>query len=569
MDKNKASHSHYKLLAIASLLWLSSPVVESVGPAKIDPGKGNWELLLNNTGVVAMHMALTHHNTVIMFDQTGAAPSGLHLRRRHNGAPCRALRSDVHDSSCYAHSVEYDVLRNTIRPLDVESDTWGSSGSILSDGTLIQTGGFGPGSRRIRYFKPCGSEHCDWKLGRKLLSVKRWHASSLRLPDNDDRVIVVGGNNVSSYEYVPKRLPGEKSYLLPFLQKTYERNEGGNNLYPIIHLSSDGDLFIFANRDSILFNYKRNKVVKSFPRIPGRGSRSYPSSGSSVILPLSHANNFQKVEVMICGGAPPGAYTSAERGQLLSGLKTCGRMVITGNDHEWKMETMPGSRLMNDMIILPNGNVLIINGVQNGCAGWNYATNPSFQPYLYRPKRNLGMRFSVLRSTKIARMYHSSAILLPDGRVLVAGSNPNNRYRFRNVAHPTELRLQAFVPENMGRAFDDRRAHNVSVGNGMDEEGVGYGKEFVVRFLLKEKRVRRNEVVFSAYAPPFNTHSISMNQRLLILKCNNLVISKDGWWNARVEAPPSATVAPAGYYMLTVVNNGIPSRSQWVRFVHS
>ncbi|KAI3464161.1 hypothetical protein Pfo_020824 [Paulownia fortunei] len=564
---NKHLHSHYKVLAIAYLLLHCA----HVGKAAIsNRGKGKWQLLLNNTGVVAMHMALTHHNTVLMFDQTGSGPSGYQLRRRYNGTRCKGMRNGLQDSSCYAHSVEYDVLRNNIRPLNIETDTWCSSGSMLSNGTLIQTGGFGTGSRRIRYFESCGNGHCDWRQGKKLLSDDRWYASNLKLPENDDRVIVVGGRSVFSYEFVPKKSSGEKSFNLPFLHKTYDKNEGGNNLYPIVHLSSDGNLFIFANRDSILFNYKRNRVVKTFPRIPGDGSRSYPSSGSSVILPLDHTNGFRKVEVMICGGAASGAFAAARQGRFLKGLRSCGRMVITGNNHKWKMENMPGQRLMNDMITLPTGHVLIINGVKNGCAGWNHASNPSLQPYLYKPKKSLGKRFSILKSTKIARMYHSSAILLPDGRVLVAGSNPNNKYIFKNVPHPTELRLQAFTPGHMAQEFDDIRPYNVSIYTSRNDEGVGYGEEFAVKFLLEKKNKKPiHEVVFTAYAPPFTTHSISMNQRMLILKCKNMVRTEDGWLSALVEAPPSPKVAPSGYYMLTVVNNGIPSRSQWVRFIHA
>ncbi|KAL0421729.1 UNVERIFIED_CONTAM: Aldehyde oxidase GLOX [Sesamum latifolium] len=205
-----------------------------------------------------MHMAITHRNTVVMFDQMGSGRSGYRLRKRHDGTSCGDVRKDFNDSSCYAHSIEYDVLRNRIRPLHIETDTWCSSGSMLSNGTLVQTGGFGSGSRRIRYFNPCQNHHCDWREGRKLLSNERWYASSLKLPDQDDRVIVVGGRGVFTYEFVPKRSPNEKSFVLPFLRKTHDRNEGGNNLYPIVHLSSDGHLFMFANRDSILFDYNRN-----------------------------------------------------------------------------------------------------------------------------------------------------------------------------------------------------------------------------------------------------------------------------------------------------------------------
>ncbi|XP_051116830.1 aldehyde oxidase GLOX-like [Andrographis paniculata] len=569
MDKNYK----FLLLLIAHLLLYSAAASGATAvPAVPVHGRGQWQLLMENVGVVAMHMTLTPHNTVVMFDQLGSG--GYHLRRRHRGRRCGKQREDAFDPSCYAHSIEYDVASNKIRPLHVVADTWCSSGSMLTNGTLMQTGGYADGARMIRYFKPCGDRRCDWRQGKQQLSDDRWYASNLRLPMKNDTVIVVGGRGVFSYEFVPKRSPNEGVYELPLLQSTYDRREGGSNLYPMLHLSSDGHLFIFANRDSILFDYKRNRVVKTYPRIPGKGSRSYPSTGSSVILPLSHTNGFRTVEVMICGGAAPGAFSAAKQGRFLKGLSSCGRMVITGNTHRWKMETMPAARLMNDMIMLPTGNVLIINGVKHGCAGWNSATYPSYHPYLYKPKKVAGRRFTVLRASSIARMYHSSALLLPDGRILVAGSNPNNRYVYRNVVHPTELRLEAFVPPHMARNFDDVRPHNVSVYANGNDEAVAYGEDFSVKFVLgkkddeKKTRVAGSNVVFTAYAVPFHTHSISMNQRLLMLRCKHMVRTADGWMNALVAAPPSQTVAPAGYYLLTVVNDGIPSRSLWIKFVH-
>lgn len=532
--------------------------------------KGKWQLLLNNTGVVAMHMALTHHNSVIMFDQTGVGQSGYRLRHRFNGTRCRGTPGDFEDWSCYAHSVEYNILGNKIRPLRFDTDPWCSSGSFLSNGTLLQSGGHGSGSRKIRYFRPCENGHCNWKQSKWLLSDARWYASNQILPAANDRVILVGGRGSFTYEFVPKLSSSsrDKSFALPFLQRTYERSARGNNLYPFLHLSSDGNLFIFANRDSILFNYRRNRVVKTFPRIPGDGSRNYPSSGSSVLLPLDHSNNFRKVEVMVCGGAASGAYRAAAQERFLKGLSSCGRMVITGNKHVWKMERMPEPRLLNDMLILPTGHILIINGAKRGSAGWNNAAVPSLRPYLYKPRKALGKRFSVLASTKIARLYHSSAILLPDGRVLVAGGNPNYRYTFSNVAYPTELRLQAFVPHYMDRQHHNLRPLNVSIYYYSSlNNGVIYGGEFSVEFWLERRS--SNYVEFTAYAPPFTTHSLSMNQRMLRLKCKSMKRAQSGWVSAVLEAPPSSNVAPSGYYMLTVVNRGIPSVSHWVKFLEA
>ncbi|XVF11650.1 hypothetical protein REPUB_Repub08aG0045400 [Reevesia pubescens] len=528
--------------------------------------KGTWQLLQRNAGVVAMHMALTHRNTVIIFDQTGAGPSQRWLHRRYSGKRCTRSPQDLQDWSCYAHSVEYDIDGNKFRSLRLDTDPWCSSGSFLSNGTLLQTGGHGSGFQKIRYFSPCSDHKCNWRQSKRRLSGDRWYASNQLLPEKD-RVIIVGGKNAFSYEFVPKLHTKDRSFNLPFLRQTNDQNAGGNNLYPFLHLSSDGNLFIFANRDSILFNHRRNKVIKTFPRIPGGGSRNYPSSGSSIILPLDHKDRFQKVEVMVCGGAASGAYEAAARGTFLMALNSCGRMVITGNTHKWKMENMPGPRTMHDMLVLPTGHILIINGAKRGCAGWNNAATPSLQPYLYNPKKTLGSRFSVLKPTKIARMYHSSAVLLPDGRVLVAGSNPNNRYTFRNVSNPTELRLQAFIPNHMDQQYHHLRPGNVSVEYSRNPNGIVYGEEFRIQFRLERRPSK--EVEYNAYAPPFTTHSISMNQRLLKLRSKNTVRDAGGWMTAVLEAPPSPNVAPPGYYLLTVVNGGIPSLSQWIRFIHA
>eukprot|EP01018_Ginkgo_biloba_P039247 Gb_05821 [translate_table: standard] len=523
----------------------------TAGAQTIKPG--SWALLVQNGGVSAMHMTTSYRNTVVMFDRTDYGRSQLRL----NNGRCRDDPNDLaltHD--CWAHSIEYNIATNKLRPLMVRTDTWCSSGAFKADGTLVSTGGYNDGGKAIRYFLPCANSACDWDESQApKLSDNRWYASNQILPDN--RIIVVGGRRAFSYEFVPKRA-GEGAYRLPFLSET-NIVAVENNLYPFLHLSSDGNLFIFANRDSILLNYRTNRAVRTFPRMPG-GARNYPSSGSSVMLPLSAKDQFQRIEVLICGGGPENGFTSAGAGNFLDALQSCGRMVITDPNPSWAMENMPAPRVMGDMLILPNGQILIINGAQKGTAGWELARNPALAPYLYQPNALNGRRFSVLAATTIPRLYHSTANVLPDGRILVGGSNPHVGYVFSGVEFPTELRLEAYSPYYLDTSYASMRPTITSVSS----SSIGYGTRFTVQFTISASADPAN-IQFNVYAPPFTTHTFSMNQRLLTL-ATTAPRRVGGTFIAILTAPPNSVAAPPGHYMLFVVHSGIPSVSTWVNF---
>ncbi|KAI3467402.1 hypothetical protein Pfo_024065 [Paulownia fortunei] len=527
------------------------------------PGGGEWALLHKTVGVSAMHMQLLYNNKVVIFDRTDFGASKLILpsgKCRHND---EAISED-----CTAHSLLYDVASNTYRPLMVQTDVWCSSGAVTSDGTLIQTGGYHAGDHKIRLFTPCNDDLCDWIELPQNLTVQRWYSSDHILPDG--RVIVVGGRRAFSYEFFPKNHDVENGvFHFPFLNETTDPIEE-NNLYPFLHLLPDGNLFVFANQRSVVLDYTNNKILKEFPVIPGE-KRTYPATGSSVILPLrlipgvgDGSPSLPSAEVMVCGGAKGGAYVKAAKGLYVAASKSCGRLRVTDPDPKWIMEDMPMGRVMPDMLLLPTGDVIILNGAAKGTAGWESAVDPVLNPVLYYlDEPDPSKRFTVLNPTTIARMYHSAATLLPDGRILVGGSNPHVVYNFTGVKYPTELSLEAFSPPYLASEYSHLRPSILSVG-GPTETFISYGQQFSITFSLGLNQPEGNYTVTMA-APSFTTHSFAMNQRLLVLYIVGAQQLSASAYKVTVYAPPTANIAPPGYYMVFVVHQGVPSHCVWIR----
>ncbi|KAL0360957.1 UNVERIFIED_CONTAM: Aldehyde oxidase GLOX [Sesamum radiatum] len=427
-----------------------------------------------------MHMQLLNTDRVIVFDRTDFGPSNISL-------PNNQCRNDPNDLTlkvdCTAHSVEYDVTSNSIRPLNVLTDVWCSSGSVMPDGSLMQTGGFNDGDRNVRVYKPCVDDSCDWREFDVALRQRRWYATNHILPDGGD-------------------------------------------------------------------------------------PRSYPSSGSAVLLPLRDLQGGANVtaEVLVCGGAPKGSFTSANNGNFVGALNTCGRIRISDPNPQWVMETMPLARVMGDMVLLPNGNILIINGASSGTAGWDLGRNPVLTPLIYRPNNPTGLRFEAQNSSSIPRMYHSTAILLRDGRILVSGSNPHAYYNFTGVVFPTDLTMEAFSPDYLDPRLVRVRPMIVSP---VSHSQIGYGQQLDIIFKA-QGRINRGFISVTMVAPPFTTHSFSMNQRLLVLT-NSTGISASvtslggSNYQVRVTTPGSNILAPPGYYLLFVVYREVPSQGIWVQ----
>ncbi|CAM6037012.1 unnamed protein product [Sphagnum compactum] len=279
------------------------------------------------------------------------------------------------------------------------------------------------------------------------------------------------------------------------------------------------------------------------------------------MLPLTYSDGYVGVQILVCGGAQLGAYVNHTSQPGCS--STCGKITVTDPNPVWAMETMPIPRCMGDMILLPDQNVLIINGAQNGSQGWGYASVPAFNPVLYQTYNNQS-RFLIFEPTTTPRMYHSTANLLQDGRILLAGSNSHQYNTFRNTPFPTVLSLEAFSPPYIVEA-DQRTIIQILPAQ------ISYQQSFGITFWDPNPGAPTVTLSVVLTSAPFVTHSFAQGQRLLVLDVVNATVPPHitRQKSITVMAPPNSAVAPPAYYMLWLLKNGAPSIARWVQVLQA
>lgn len=427
------------------------------------------------------------------------------------------------------------------RTMHVKTDIFCSAGVILPDKAARQltVGGWSLDSTYgVRLYAPDGSDGVkgtnDWEENVNVLKLQkgRWYPSAMVMTNGS--ILVVGGEIGSndkpepSLEILPYAGP---SLYLDWLERT-----DPNNLYPFLVVLPGGGIFVVYWNEARILDEVSFDTVTTLPNIPGAvnddlGGRTYPLEGAAVLLP-QFSPYTDPLGILICGGS-----STAH-----SALDNCVSIYPEAANPTWTLERMPSKRVLSCIAPLPDGTYLIANGAHEGIAGFGLADDPNYNALLYDPFKPIGSRISVMANTTVARLYHSEAITLLDGRVLITGSDP------QDGKHPQEIRVEVFTPPYL---YSDKPRPSFTIGN----KDWDYGDMVPIEL----GAVPTGTIQVSLLGAVSSTHGNSMGARTLFpeITCAGTACT--------VVAPPRVHIAPPGWYQMFVLQDGIPAVGTFVR----
>ncbi|KAJ3078731.1 hypothetical protein HK102_004276 [Quaeritorhiza haematococci] len=516
---------------------------------------GEWNIVANSR-VICIHTALLPNYRIWCAERPHVAP---YPANSNTGGET---------------AVEIDITNDTAVITNVRTNPFCSGHAQMANGNLLVVGGdeaqsnvtdgsgqIIDGRRSIREYDTClpGTPGCNvgakWREA-STMTTGRWYPTITTLKDGSQ--LITSGttsnldftkpltNNNPTIEYWPPK-QGTFPLRLDILDATYPFN-----LYPPVYQLPDGRVMFFVANRTAYLNPDDQSITEPVPvvQVEDKMPWIYPYTPTSVMLPLTQANNYT-ASVMVCGGSRLN----------LNADNRCIMLNTSDPSASWQqVDPMPVARVMPDSCILPDGTILFSNGAGGGLAGGaagesTNAWNPVLEVDIYDPLKPTGSKWSQVAPMTVPRLYHSGIVLLPDARVLISGSEMQNYvdvqqnrtdcYPFAQKActSPFEYRLEVFSPPYLFKSVE-RPVIKTAPTN------LTYTSSFTVTTETDATTI--DFVSFIRYST--STHSTNMDQRLVELKI--LGANKT---HIVMEAPSNGALAPPGNWMLFLMREGKPS----------
>ncbi|WP_405892075.1 galactose oxidase early set domain-containing protein [Streptomyces sp. NBC_01527] len=356
----------------------------------------------------------------------------------------------------------------------------------------------------------------------------RWYPTLTTL--DDGKVLALSG-----LDEIGQIVPGKDEIYDPKTRKwKYTGIVRKFPTYPAVFLLNDGKLFYSGSnagygpadigRDPGIWDLATNR----FQKIPGLSDADEMETSATIRLPPAQDEKF----MVIGGGGVGESERSSEKSRLVD---------LKDPDPEFRdgASLDEGTRYPS-ATLLPDDSVLVTGGSDDyrGRGGSNV-----LQARLYDAKTD---RYKRVADPAVGRNYHSGSVLLPDGRVMIFGSDSLYADRANSRPGVFEQRIEIYTPPYLYRGS---RPELTAGPKRLRRGGTGMFTTSRGSAITSAKLMRPSAV----------THVTDTDQRSVEL---GLARTAGG---ISVTVPKNRALVPSGWYMLFVTDSkGTPSEGTWV-----
>ncbi len=414
---------------------------------------------------------------------------------------------------------------------------WTAAGDLFVAGgtTRYPEVGSYQGGRLVYLYKPDIGPDGTWARQPDLLANRFYPTVSLL---GNDQILVLGGT----------------SDMAAHMRNDYEafdpatatwQDVGGSRLiagpgfpaddfqlYPRAVLLSTGELFIGGMGG---YSSKVDHLNAPGSWIP-TSAGTFPFRYYDALVLHPNVNGIQDVVWKIAGEA----FNETSSVGPTANVQSCWAGAGSAPDWNWRNAPfLKGKRSQFNAVLLPDSSILVVGGRTN--PGGGLVGSFTKTPEIYKPSQP---GWTELAQAVSYRDYHSTSVLLPDGRILVGGGEART------------WDYEIFVPPYIACGWP--RPVITSAASTMDYASVNPAPVVIQHQQLPRGGQVAKVVLMRAAS---TTHHSDSDQRYVELS----VVQKTPT-SISVTPPWDSNAAPRGYYMLFVVTKaGIPSEASWVR----
>jgi fibronectin type 3 domain-containing protein len=358
------------------------------------------------------------------------------------------------------------------------------------------------------------------------MAVGRWYPTATQLPDG--RVLTFAGDNIVQDR--PGAVPALSDASVNSLPSVYNPQTNAWTDLPAASLTSPLYPFLFVLSDGRVLDAGPDTTT----RILNVATATWTVVGSSPFD--GHSAVMYRPNKIMKSGAWADPDFVNERSYASHGRTAV--IDMSAGSPAWR-ETAPMARARSyhNLTLLPDGTVLASGGGSR--SDGRDIVNSVLPAEIWNPDTETWTEVDALQN---GRLYHSTALLLPDGRVLMAGGG-----QLPGSSAVNQRNAEIYSPPYL---FKGPRPTITAA-----PPAAAYGATFDV---TTPNAASISKV--SLIRLPSVTHAIDMNQRFQFLNFTT------GTGKLTVTAPANANLAPPGDYMLFAIDtNGVPSVASMIR----